>query len=643
MKAKKLYRHEELEVRLSEITDVFQKIDYVIDFIWYNFDILPVKCKELANWATEKAVELNYEKGKAYAALTRAYQQMNTQSVVDPAQGINDSLAYFLNVQDHTGLSRTYNMIAYGEWWKGNYTVAVDTALKATRHAELSGDLLNIGWTNYAMGVFYNDLKDLEQAIGHFRIAIKCAEDTGERFIHARALGALGTVYIVKNDLTQAEKIVSDALIRYQELAYESGISRALNDLAVIEKKRGNYRDASELLNRALRIRRENNFRQGVATTLIELGALCLEMKQFERAFAFLDEARLLCESLDARPKLAVTHGYLSDLYKLTGEPWKALEHLQVSHAIRETVSGEQAQNKIKQLQTTFATEKAEKEKEIERLRNVELKQAYDLIEQKNKDILDSINYARRIQLAILPSAEELKKAFSDAFFLYIPREVVSGDFYWYALKEEDHFLAAVDCTGHGVPGAFMSMIGNALLNEIVIEKGITAPSEILSQLREGVIKCLKQTGADGDNQDGMDIALVRYRRSPGGAAISYSGANNALWVMRAGDLLEVPPAKQPIGVYHGESKPFRQHEMELLPGDKFFLFTDGFADQFGGEDYGKKGGKKFKYSRLKELLLEHRNLPMPVVSEKLKTAFEKWKGELEQTDDVLVIGVRVS
>lgn len=643
MKADIFYDVVLLEDTLSSFENDYQRIDFLIDYIWYNFDVMPDKCKELAEWSRKRSEELNYERGLGYVCLTEGYRLMNLGGSPEVEVLAKKSLEIFLRLDDPVGLSRCYNMIAYGLWYLGDYDQAVETALLALRNAERSKDVLNIGWTNYAMGVFYNDLKDFDQAIGHFTVAIRCAEESGERFIHARALGALGSVYLAQKDLGKAEDIITKASEKYRMLNYASGEARVLNDLAVIARLRGDFTRAEEMLKQALQIRRDKGLQQGEATTLLELAALFLETKQLEKVLTYLEPAIRLCEQLRAKPKLSQGHRLLSDYYKYTSEPWKALEHLEISHSIKSSFSGEQAQNKIKQLQTTFATEKAEKEKEIERLRHVELKHAYDLIEQKNKDILDSINYARRIQLAILPSGEELKKAFSDAFFLYIPREVVSGDFYWYAESDGDHFLAAVDCTGHGVPGAFMSMIGNTLLNEIVMEKKIREPSKILEHLRDGVIKSLRQTGAEGENRDGMDISLVRYRKNPGPASLSYAGANNPLWIMRAGDLLEMPATKQPIGVYHGTPKPFHEKEIELFPGDKFFLFTDGYADQFGGEDFGKKGGKKFKYSRLKELLLEHRNLPMPVLSEKLKTAFEKWKGELEQTDDVLLIGVRVS
>ncbi len=638
-----LYDHTQLTRNLDTIPDDLGKIDFIIDFIWNNFDILPAKCKELADWAARRSHELEYKRGIAYVLLTSAYQEMNAGLQEGTQKDIHVALDYFLEVDDAVGMSRAFNMIAYAEWWKGNYDKAVETALRALKESERSGEKLSIGWANYAMGVFYNDLKDFRQAIGHFEIAIACAVEAKERFIHARATGALGTVYLVKNEWDQATELIVSALEKYRALNYPSGIARALNDLSIIEKNKLNYKKAEELLLEALNIRKTNSLYQGWATTLNELAALYLLMKDFDKAKPILLEAVELCEKLKAKPKMTVAHRQYYEFYRLTGEPWKALEHLEIANSLKEAVSGEQQQNKIKQLQTTFATEKAEKEKEIERLRNIELKEAYDLIEQKNKDITDSINYARRIQQAILPSVEETSRILPDSFFLYIPREVVSGDFYWCAEVDDKIFVAAVDCTGHGVPGAFMSMIGTTLLNEIVSEKKITQPAEVLNLLREGVIKSLRQTGAEGESSDGMDISIVRICRGKGKyLTLSYAGANNPAWIIRNRKLIELLPDKQPIGVYHGSPRPFEEKYFELEQGDLLYLFTDGYADQFGGEEYGKRGGKKFKYARLKEQLIALADEPIAGQSGKLREIFEKWKGGLEQTDDVLLIGIRV-
>jgi len=255
------------------------------------------------------------------------------------------------------------------------------------------------------------------------------------------------------------------------------------------------------------------------------------------------------------------------------------------------------------------------------------------IIEEKNKDIVDSINYAKRIQEAILPEPAEFSSLFPESFVLYRPKDIVSGDFYWVGEKNGRIVLAAADCTGHGVPGAFMSMIGNAFLNEIVMEKGVVSPDEILGHLREKIMKALKQ-GGGSETRDGMDISLISMENGSG--KLEYAGANNPLWVVRGKAVEDLKADKQPIGITAGDSLPFRKQSISVQKGDCVYLFTDGYADQFGGKD-----GKKFKYKPLQELLAGNSALPMNEQKKMLDRTFTEWKGNLEQVDDVLIIGFR--
>ncbi|MCX6295523.1 MAG: SpoIIE family protein phosphatase, partial [Bacteroidetes bacterium] len=247
----------------------------------------------------------------------------------------------------------------------------------------------------------------------------------------------------------------------------------------------------------------------------------------------------------------------------------------------------------------------------------------------------DSINYAKRIQEAILPSKEIKYKIFPEAFVFFQPKDIVSGDFYWFAEKNGKRIIATVDCTGHGVPGAFMSMIGNAFLNEIINEIGITTPSVILDELRKKIIFSLKQTGADGENKDGMDISLLTFDRD--NRCVEFAGANNPLWKISNMTLEETKGNKQPIGMYSGDIIPFTNHTIELKKGDSLYIFTDGFADQFGGEN-----GKKLKYKKIQEMLLSNNNISMKEQEKYMNEFMNKWKGDLEQVDDILFIGIKV-
>jgi len=267
--------------------------------------------------------------------------------------------------------------------------------------------------------------------------------------------------------------------------------------------------------------------------------------------------------------------------------------------------------------------------------RTQELHQQKDLLEVKNKEIIDSINYAKRLQHAILPSIDAMKSALGESFILYRPKDIVSGDFYW-MYQDGDHILAAaVDCTGHGVPGAMVSVVGASNLDRCVKEFALRQPSEVLEKLNNLVTLTFETE--QYEVRDGMDIALVDY--NPKTRTLSYSGAHNPLVIIPAGEntILETKADKQPIGKYEYR-KPFTNHTFQLNAGDTVYLFSDGYADQFGGPL-----GKKFKYSALKLLMLEHCRKPLEEQYRILDKTFETWKGDLEQNDDVCMIAFRVS
>ena len=250
---------------------------------------------------------------------------------------------------------------------------------------------------------------------------------------------------------------------------------------------------------------------------------------------------------------------------------------------------------------------------------------------QKNKDITDSIRYAKRIQFAILPE----KPPFKDTFVLFKPKDIVSGDFYWFQEVGDRQFFSAVDCTGHGVPGAFMSIIGHNSLTKIVREYDILEPGQILTQLNREVISTLHQRSDAGDVLDGMDLALICY--IPGENMLEFAGAFNPLYLVRNGEILETKADKASIGRSSLNTEvEYTNHRVEVQPGDTVYLFSDGYADQFGGELM-----KKFKYRNLKELLLRIQDQTMEQQRNTLDQTIEDWKGDVAQLDDILMIGRR--
>ena len=264
-----------------------------------------------------------------------------------------------------------------------------------------------------------------------------------------------------------------------------------------------------------------------------------------------------------------------------------------------------------------------------------EILQSHSIIEQKNKDITDSIQYAKRIQEAILPAVPSIHKQLPDSFVLFLPRDIVSGDFYWFTENNDKVFIAAIDCTGHGVPGAFMSMIGNTLLNQIIVQKQIHDPGQILDQLDEGIGVALKQKEGVQTQRDGMDVALVSFSKDF--KELEFSGAFRPLLHLRGDNLNEVKANRFPIGGGSAYDKtPFTTHKVSLEKGDIIYIFSDGYPDQIGGK------GKKFMTKRFKDLIIANKHLPMKEQESIFRDTLMEWQGEHEQMDDILVIGIRV-
>lgn len=268
-----------------------------------------------------------------------------------------------------------------------------------------------------------------------------------------------------------------------------------------------------------------------------------------------------------------------------------------------------------------------------------------EIIELQNTDIKASLTYAQRIQQAILPPDEKIKKVFEDSFIFYQPKDIISGDFYWFSSvrttpvdgseSEEVIAIAAVDCTGHGVPGALMSIMGNAILNQSLSQKEVNSPAEALGFLNMQLVKNLNSIN------DGMDISFCAINKNT--LAMQYAGANNPMYIVRAGELIEIKADKKAIGADHGnaELKTFTNQVFSLQRGDSLYLFSDGYADQFGGPE-SFRGGKKFKYNRFKSLLLEIQDKSMEEQKELLVKSYNEWKGDLEQVDDILVMGLKI-
>jgi serine phosphatase RsbU (regulator of sigma subunit) len=486
------------------------------------------------------------------------------------------------------------------------------------------------GVAYYQAGEVNVEVKNYEAAIEFFNSGIQ--NTTGNHDIQGRLLNGLGVVYM---NMERWEDAINHLERSLEMTVNENNImleSKILSDIGIYYFRKQQYKESFIHQEKSLKLRLQSNLLSPAITNYIRMADLCLASSQIENALQYASKAIEQSEKLNLHIKLYEAHQVLSRIYEKTGDIDKAFFHFKKYQQIKEEVHSQEVIRKIEQLKNQNKIELAEHEKEIFRLKNVELKAAMD-------EITESFRYAKRIQTAILPPDDFIKKIFPDSFVLFKPKDIVSGDFYWLEVSEGKILVAAVDCTGHGVPGAMVSVVGYNCLNRTVREFGLSQPAEILNKLTELVEntflhKDFFQENTEDQIKDGMDISIccIDLKKKQ----IQWAGANNPLWLLRNNEIIETAPDKQPIGKFDYR-KPFKNHTIALAPNDLIYLFTDGYADQFGGPF-----GKKFKYKQLKELLISVSDNDMQIQKQTLEDAFLNWQGNLEQIDDVCIIGVRI-
>lgn len=463
-------------------------------------------------------------------------------------------------------------------------------------------------------------------------------------------------------------------------------IATGLNNLGMYYSDQGKTDQALSYMLEAYKIRTEIDDIKGIAYSCTDLGAIYFDLKDYKKALAFQLKGLEYAKKSNSKERIKASYESLSKIYGQLKQYEKAYEYQQLFSQLKDSLFNDQSLSKLAEMSEKYESEK--KEQQIELLKKAEEARIHELaridaeakkqqvlklafasgfvlvlalglvilrgyrqkqkshqlmqfqksvIEEKNKEILDSIHYAKRIQEALLKEEEHKSSHLPPHFILFKPKDIVSGDFYWAIEKQNHWYLAVADCTGHGVPGAFMSMLGIAFLNEINASQELLTPAQVLDQLREKIVSELRQGGKAGGNKDGMDISLLRYDLDT--QKMIWAGANNPLWLIdetSGSKLTEIKADKQPIG-YHPEPKPFTDHHIDGKPGLSIYLFSDGYADQFGGVK-----GKKFKYSQMKELVLSAHGKSMLEQKELFTNTLDRWKGRFEQVDDICLIGMRV-
>ena len=501
-------------------------------------------------------------------------------------------------------------------------------ALKLNNKGLLEVSLLNIGQTYFYKNQYDSALIYLDQGIE------LCNELKTEMYVKHKFWGFLFKGHIFKN---QENKV--QAIKTYEKCIV---IAQSLNDL------------------------------NGLSSAYGSLGSLFFEDGDYQLSLKNYLKAQKFQKELSGHSNQMTLYMIYKN-YKNLNQPLLALENIDKYLSVKDSIEGMKSNNELLKLKLDkeftllkeidsikYANEIILNQAEIEsgkQRRNGliiiviivllslvflysqfnKTRKQKSVIESKQKEIKDSISYAKKIQDAIMTSSIYIEDVIPKSFIFFQPKDVVSGDFYWvYKSAKNEIFIAVADCTGHGVPGAFMSMIGNSLLNEIIIEKKIENPAEVLNSLREQIIKSLKQNDEVSETKDGMDMSLCKY--NPKTKAVEFAGAYNSLIHVSEDELVTIKGDSQPVSVHYAKSKSFTKKEIKVKKGDMLYLSSDGFQDQFGGLKDKKYMALKFK-SFLKKISVNTSQEQLSL----LKDEFNSWKGDSEQIDDVCVMGIRIT
>ncbi len=635
--------------------------------------------KQVAGEAKKNAEMLGYEWGSAKADYETAIALIFTGRNDSARLLLKRGLGVMRRLKRISSIAAFLNAIANSFASETRLDSANSYYLQSLKLAEDNNDVkgIFIATSNIAI-VFFKQSK-FRETIRYCQQALTYQDRVKDPKSVAGVLNNIGSSYNQLNMPDSALFFQKRSLAIRKAIGDKYGIATSLDNLGNIFMKQDKPDSALAFYKQGLALARTIGLPRSAGYNNIM--RVYTKKKEYDKAKIYGDSALDEAQKAGLNDEIMTANAQFSELYAQTGDFKKAYRYLSEEYRLHDSLLNENKSKQISDMLARYESEKKDKELLMQKAeldkKNAESEKqtlliygmgvvmvlilvlafvafgAYrskksaneaisgqkNIIEQKNKDITDSINYAKKIQEAIFAEKEVKYNIFPDAFVLLLPRDIVSGDFYWFAEKNGRRLIAAVDCTGHGVPGAFMSMIGNYFLHEVVNERGIVQPEMILSEMRHLVIRSLKQRGAEGETKDGMDMALLSFDDEK--QVVDFAGANNPLWhitqVNGKPELKEYEPNKRPIGYYQGKSLPFLNYRIKMSKGDAFYIFTDGYADQFGGPD-----GKKLKDKKFRELLLSIYQLPMLQQEKVLLDTFNSWKRDLDQVDDVCVIGIRV-
>ncbi|MBI4931088.1 MAG: tetratricopeptide repeat protein [Bacteroidetes bacterium] len=683
--SQKLSRPSSLVSRPSSLAVDTSRVNTLNSLAWLLQHSEPGKGIDYAEQALKLATQLNFKSGIANAFHALGSIKANVGDYDKALDYFAKDLSISTELGDKQGMGTSLNSIGNIHAQRGDYDKALDFYFRSVAIKEELGDKKGLASAYGNVGNIHFLKGDNDKALEFYLKDLKLFQELGSKKGMADSYNNMGLVYAQKRDFSKALEYYFKDLEITKELGDKQGEADSYGNIGIISVEQGDFNKALVYYLKSFDIRKELGDKQGMSDSYNSIGSLYLKQNRLKDAKEYQLKSLGLAKEINAKPAMMSAYIALSVCDSAMENFKEAYQYHKLYSQIKDSVFNEESNLQMTEMQTRYETEK--KQKEIELLNkekenqealtaseskrqkiillfvfcglvvslvfafilfrgykqkqkiNIALEEKNKIIEEKNKDITASINYARRIQTAMLVDREEIATQLNDFFILYKPKDIVSGDFYYYAEAKNKIIIGAVDCTGHGVPGAFMSMIGNDALNEIIKGKEISTPSEILRKLHDSVRTALKQdSSSKTDTKDGMDLALCALDLQTN--TLEFAGAFRNLFITRSATktMEEIKADKQSIGGEKSdEQKTFTNHTIQLNKGDAFYIFTDGYTDQFGGDH-----GKKFMVKRMMDLILSVQDKNMREQEMIFDCTLEEWKNKREQVDDILLIGVRV-
>jgi serine phosphatase RsbU (regulator of sigma subunit)/tetratricopeptide (TPR) repeat protein len=620
------------------------------DKIWplYNKQVKEIAESNLNTIKKDSPLRLFFLRNLAGALNNIGYLEKFRGDVSKGLEYYHKSLKIYEQIGDRENMANAFNNIAFVYSEQGDTTKALTCFFKNLDLYNEIGNKYGVSITSNNIGTIYIDQGKLKDALKYFEMGLGIAEKLQNKRAIAYTLNNIGVVYSRSPDMKTSTESHLDIALRYfikslsirEETQDKRGMAISLQNIAETTMKKGNLADAQKYAERGLQLSKEIGYPDNIKRSSAVLSKVYSKTRNWEEAYNMQVLFHQMSDSLsnERNRKISIQKGFQYEYdKKVTADSVRGLEERKVFDA---KLSEEKTQKFalycgifLISLFGIFMFNRLKVSKRQNQLiekQKTELQRQKEIVEGHQKETLDSIHYARRIQTALIANSDFISQHVKESFIYFNPKDIVSGDFYWATTHKQKFYLAVCDSTGHGVPGAFMSLLNIGFLNEAIKEKNIESPDEIFNYVRKRLI----ETISDGGQKDGMDGILMCVDKQNN--KIEYAAANNEPILIRDNQIIELSKDKMPVG--HGErSKPFTCHSLILEPNDIIYLYTDGFADQFGGPK-----GKKYKYKQLNEQLLKVHQSSLSEQKNVLESEFNNWKGDLEQIDDICIIGLRV-